>query len=145
MLGEWNRTYGQEGFLQYQLSIPFGAEQQLADIIRAIARSGHRSFLNVFKGMGAGNRAPLSWPHPGFMLSLDFPIKPGIGAFLNGLDERVLDAGGRIYFAKDWTKAHHIPQMYPRLDEWRTIRAKTDPDGVFTSDLARRLELILRG
>ena len=146
LLGEWNRAYGQEGFLQYQFSIPFGAEQQLADIIREIARSGHHSFLNVFKRMGPGNQAPLSWPHPGFMLSLDFPIKAGIGAFLDGLDERVLHAGGRIYFAKDSrAKAHHIPQMYPRLDEWRTVRAKTDPDGVFISDLARRLELIPRG
>jgi decaprenylphospho-beta-D-ribofuranose 2-oxidase len=96
--------------------------------------------------MGPGNRAPLSWPHPGFMLSLDFPIKAGIGAFLDGLDERVLYAGGRIYFAKDSrAKAQHIPQMYSRLDEWRTVRAKTDPDGVFISDLARRLELIPRG
>lgn len=125
LLGEWNRAYGQDGFLQYQFSTPFGAEQQLAEIIRVIARSGHHSFLNVFKRMGAGNRAPLSWPHPGFMLSLDFPIKPGIGAFLDTLDERVLDAGGRLYFAKDSrAKAQHIPQMYPRLDEWRAIRAK---------------------
>jgi len=143
LLGEWNRAYGQDGFWQYQFSTPFGAEQQLAEIIRVIARSGHHSFLNVFKRMGAGNRAPLSWPHPGFMLSLDFPIKPGIGAFLDTLDERVLDAGGRLYFAKDSrTKAQHIPQMYPRLDEWRAIRAKADPGGVFISDLARRLELI---
>jgi decaprenylphospho-beta-D-ribofuranose 2-oxidase len=143
LLGEWNRAYGSEGFLQYQLSIPFGAERQLADIVETIARSGHRSFLNVFKRMGPGNRAPLSWPHPGFMLSLDFPIKDGIGAFLDGLDERVLDAGGRIYFAKDSrAKAHLIPQMYPRLDEWRATRAAADPTGVFISDLARRLELI---
>jgi len=60
--------------------------------------------------MGAGNRAPLSWPHPGFMVSLDFPIKPGIGAFFDSLDERVLDAGGRLYLAKDSrAKARYIP------------------------------------
>jgi decaprenylphospho-beta-D-ribofuranose 2-oxidase len=143
LLGEWNRAYGKQGFLQYQFSIPFGAEQQLAEIIRVIAHSGHHSFLNVFKRMGAGNPAPLSWPHPGFMLSLDFPIKAGIGAFFDNLDEQVLGAGGRLYFAKDSrAKAHLIPHMYPRLDEWRTVRAKADPDGVFMSDLARRLELI---
>lgn len=143
LLGEWSRAYGREGFMQYQFSTPFGAEQQLAHIIRAIAASGHRSFLNVFKRMGASNRAPLSWPHPGFMLSLDFPIKPGIGAFLDGLDERVLDAGGRLYFAKDSrAKARDIPKMYPCLDEWRTIRNNADPGGVFVSDLARRLELV---
>jgi hypothetical protein len=35
------------------------------------------------------------------MLTLDFPIKSGFGAFLDDLDERVLDAGGLLYFAKD--------------------------------------------
>jgi len=33
--------------------------------------------------MGTANPAPLSWPHPGFMLSLDFPVKPCIGAFFD--------------------------------------------------------------
>jgi decaprenylphospho-beta-D-ribofuranose 2-oxidase len=93
--------------------------------------------------MGKGNRAPLSWPHPGFMLSLDFPVRRDIGAFFDSLDERVLDAGGRLYFAKDsCAKAYLIPKMYPRLDEWRAVRAKADPDRVFMSDLARRLELV---
>lgn len=93
--------------------------------------------------MGAGNPAPLSWPHPGFMLSLDFPIKHRLGVFLDELDERVLAAGGRLYFAKDSrANAKHVPEMYPRLDEWRIIRAEADPGGVFVSDLARRLELV---
>jgi len=31
--------------------------------------------------------------------------------------------------------------MYPRIDEWIAVRRKVDPDGVFMSDMARRLEL----
>lgn len=143
MLGEWNRAYGRRGFLQYQFSMPFGAEQQLADAVRAIAHSGHRSFLNVFKRMGPGNPAPLSWPHPGFMLSLDFPLIPGLGDFCTELDQRVLEAGGRLYFAKDSrTTPEMIRVMYPRLGEWRRIRDEVDPERVFVSDLARRLHLI---
>ncbi|MET7767480.1 FAD-binding oxidoreductase [Nocardia sp. NPDC005366] len=143
LLGEWNRAYGRRGFLQYQFSMPFGAEARLADAVRAIARSGHRSFLNVFKRMGPGNPAPLSWPHPGFMLSLDFPLKPGLGRFCSELDQRVLDAGGRLYFAKDSrTTPETIRAMYPRLDEWRAIRDAVDPQRIFASDLSRRLRLI---
>ncbi len=143
LLGEWNRAYGRRGFLQYQFSMPFGAEQQLASAVRAIAHSGHRSFLNVFKRMGAANPAPLSWPHPGYMLSLDFPLKPGLGEFCARLDERVLDAGGRLYFAKDSrTSPELIRTMYPRLEEWRRIRDAVDPERIFASDLARRLHLI---
>ncbi len=143
VVGEWNRAYGPRGFLQYQFSMPFGAEPQLADAVRAIAHSGHRSFLNVFKRMGPGNRAPLSWPHPGFMLSLDFPIAPGLNEFCAELDQRVLDAGGRLYFAKDSrTTPETIRAMYPRLEEWRRIRDDIDPEQIFVSDLARRLHLI---
>ncbi|QLY34578.1 FAD-binding oxidoreductase [Nocardia huaxiensis] len=143
LLGEWNRGYGRRGFLQYQFSMPYGAEQQLADAVRAIAHSGHRSFLNVFKRMGPGNAAPLSWPHPGFMLSLDFPLAPGLGEFCAELDERVLAAGGRLYFAKDSrTTPEMIRAMYPRLEEWRRVRDAVDPERVFVSDLARRLRLV---
>ncbi|MEV6560277.1 FAD-binding oxidoreductase [Nocardia sp. NPDC051756] len=143
LLGEWNRAYGRRGFMQYQFSMPFGAEDQLADTVRAIAHSGHRSFLNVFKRMGPGNQAPLSWPHPGFMLSLDFPLKSGLGEFCADLDRRVLAAGGRLYFAKDSrTTPEMVRAMYPRLDEWRRIRDIADPERVFVSDLARRLRLV---
>ncbi|MFI1913758.1 FAD-binding protein [Nocardia sp. NPDC020380] len=143
LLGEWNRAYGRRGFLQYQFSMPYGAEPQLAAAVKAIAHSGHRSFLNVFKRMGPANPAPLSWPHPGYMLSLDFPLTPGLGEFCARLDQRVLDAGGRLYFAKDSrTTPEMIRAMYPRLGEWRRIRDAVDPERIFVSDLARRLQLI---
>jgi hypothetical protein len=35
--------------------------------------------------------------------------------------------------------------MYPRLDEWRAARRRVDPDGVLSSDLARRLRLLGAG
>ena len=34
-----------------------------------------------------------------------------------------------------------LARMYPRLDDFRELREKIDPDGVFVSDLARRLAL----
>ena len=32
--------------------------------------------------------------------------------------------------------------MYPRIDEWIAVRREVDPDAVFASDMARRLELL---
>ncbi|UJW34450.1 FAD-binding oxidoreductase [Saccharothrix sp. AJ9571] len=142
MLSEWNRGYGSKGFLQYQFSVPFGAEKQLKGLCRRIAESGHYSFLNVFKRMGEANAAPLSWPSPGYMLSVDFPIRGDLGRFCTELDEHVLAAGGRLYTAKDSrTAPETFAKMYPRLEEWRKIRNAVDPEGVFASDMSRRLGL----
>jgi decaprenylphospho-beta-D-ribofuranose 2-oxidase len=142
LFGEWNRAYGSHGFLQYQFSTPPDAHDGLRDILHKVAASGHVSFLNVFKRMGEGNRAPLSYPHPGWMICLDFPIKGGLGRFCDELDEQVLGLGGRLYTAKDSrTTPEAFATMYPRLDEWRKIRNSVDPEGVFASDMSRRLAL----
>lgn len=142
LIGEWNRAYGSQGFLQYQFSVPYGKEDELKKIIKEIAHSGHVSFLNVIKKMGEGNRAPLSYPHPGWLVCLDFPIVDGLGRFCNELDEDVLSFGGRLYTAKDSrTTAETFHKMYPRAKEFRKIRQTVDPEGIFVSDMSRRLEL----
>lgn len=142
LIGEWNRAYGSQGFAQYQFSVPYGREEGLKRIIRKIAHSGHVSFLNVIKKMGEGNRGLLSYPHPGWMVCLDFPIVDGLSRFCTGLDEDVLALGGRLYTAKDSrTTAETFHKMYPRIDEFSKIRQSVDPEGVFASDMSRRLEL----
>ncbi|WP_344686183.1 FAD-binding oxidoreductase [Saccharopolyspora taberi] len=142
MFGEWNRAYGSKGFLQYQFIVPFEEHEALRRLVQRIAESGHVSFLNVLKRMGDSSRAPLSFPVPGWTITVDFPIKDGLHRFCEELDEMVLGAGGRLYFAKDSrTTPEMIQQMYPRLDEWRRIRAAVDPEGIFNSDLSRRLAL----
>ncbi|KQU07978.1 decaprenylphosphoryl-beta-D-ribose oxidase [Rhodococcus sp. Leaf7] len=143
MFGEWNRAYGSAGFLQYQFVVPPTAVEEFTKIIRDIQRSGHYSFLNVFKLFGAGNDAPLSFPIEGWNVCVDFPIKAGLGEFVAELDKRVLEFGGRLYTAKDSrTSAETFHAMYPRIDEWIAIRRSVDPTGVFASDMARRLELL---
>jgi decaprenylphospho-beta-D-ribofuranose 2-oxidase len=143
MFGEWNRAYGSAGFGQYQFVVPTEAVDEFKAIILDIQKSGFYSFLNVFKLFGPGNQAPLSFPIPGWNVCVDFPIKPGLNEFLNGLDKRVLEFGGRLYTAKDSrTTAETFHAMYPRIDEWIAVRRKVDPDGVFASDMARRLELL---
>lgn len=143
LFGEWNRAYGSHGFLQYQFVVPPAAVDEFKRIIADIQQSGHYSFLNVFKLFGQGNRAPLSYPMPGWNVCVDFPIKAGLEEFLKGLDARVLEFGGRLYTAKDSrATAETFHAMYPAIDSWIATRRRIDPHQVFASDLARRLELL---
>ncbi|WP_420108006.1 FAD-binding protein [Mycolicibacter arupensis] len=143
MVGEWNRAYGSAGFAQYQFVVPTEAVDEFKAIMYDIQASGHSSFLNVFKLFGPGNQAPLSFPIPGWNVCVDFQIKSGLNEFLNSLDRRVLEFGGRLYTAKDSrTTAENFHAMYPRIDEWIAIRRQVDPEGIFASDMARRLELM---
>jgi decaprenylphospho-beta-D-ribofuranose 2-oxidase len=142
ILGEWNRGYGPHGFLQYQFVVPFEAEHVIRRTVEMITEARHVSGLNVLKRFGDGNRAPLSFPMRGWTLCVDLPVRPGLGELCDALDELVLDAGGRHYLAKESRATPEVIQRgYPRIDEWRKVRASVDPDGVFASDMSRRLAL----
>jgi decaprenylphospho-beta-D-ribofuranose 2-oxidase len=139
----WQYAYGPAGFAQHQFLVPPDALEEFKAIIRWIQTRGHYSALNVFKLFGPGNRAPLSFPMAGWNVAMDFPNKAGVNEFLNELDDRVMEFGGRVYTAKDSrVSAERFHKMYPLIDEWIAVRRKADPNGVFASDMARRLELL---
>jgi decaprenylphospho-beta-D-ribofuranose 2-oxidase len=144
MIGEWNRAYGTQGFVQWQFAVPFTAEQAMIRIIERLSRERVPSFVNVLKTFGPANDGPLSFPIGGWTLAVDIPTAtPNLPGVLDRLDDEVAEAGGRIYLAKDSRlRPELVPAMYPRLDEWRQTRAQADPDGQLRSDLARRLRLL---
>ncbi|MET0910671.1 MAG: FAD-binding oxidoreductase [Ilumatobacteraceae bacterium] len=144
MVGRWNRLYGRNGFLQYQFVVPFEAVDTLRTIVTKISDEGHASPLTVLKRMGAASGGLLSFPTPGWTLTVDLAAgDSGLPQLVRDLDELVLAAGGRHYLAKD---SHATPEViragYPRLDEWRSIRSRFDPAGMWASDQARRLDLL---
>ncbi len=134
----WNRLYGARGFFQHQCAVPkaaaAGAVQRLLSLT-AEHRQG--SFLVVLKLFGA-RRSPglLSFPMEGATLALDLPNRgEHTRKLLQDMTAEVMQAGGRIYPAKDATmSAEAFRAGYP---EWRRLEALRDPK--IMSDFWRRV------
>lgn len=140
----WNRVYGKRGFVQYQFVLPFeGGAEAMQDILETIARRGFASFLTVLKTFGP-QEGLLAFPMEGYTLALDFPVSPELFPFLTELDQKVQQAGGRIYLAKD---ARMSPEIFAstygeKLSTFQKILARLLPGKSFQSALSQRLQLI---
>lgn len=140
-INNWNRGYGKRGFSQYQFVIPFeNASDILKKVLATINDYGLASFLTVLKVFGEENDFYLSFPKKGYTLAMDFPICPKSLLMFNELDVIIEDAGGRLYLTKDARMSQEFFQnSYPKLDKFREIKNKFDPNNKFSSLQSRRL------
>lgn len=145
-LRRWNRLYGRRGFFQYQCVVPFeGGRESLVRILEAVSRNRRASFLAVLKRFGEADPAQLlSFPRPGYTLSLDIPRDAGkVFPFLDAIDDIVVRSGGRVYLAKDARLSRdRFRAMYPEAEDWLEVKRRVDPENRFRSDLAARLGLL---
>jgi len=142
----WRNAYLPSGFIQYQSFIPKEhARDVFAGQIAYQQEAKLESYLGVMK-RHRPDRFLFSHAVDGYSLALDFKIPKKDWARLEKLCHRmndlVLDAGGRFYFAKDSTLRRADARAYlgdSALATFRDAKRKLDPDDLLTSELARRL------
>jgi decaprenylphospho-beta-D-ribofuranose 2-oxidase len=139
-IGAWNRIYGRRGFLQHQSVLPATrASAALGEILDRVSRHGNASFLAVLKLL-SDSPGVMSFPMDGFTLAIDFPVSPEMFPLLDEIDRIVVQAGGRIYLAKDARQSRETFEAgYPNLARFRDIRRTLRADGRITSRLSERL------
>ncbi|MFJ9685566.1 FAD-binding protein [Streptomyces bacillaris] len=137
------RSTGRSGLVRYRFTVGDGQEEALGRVVRRIAARRCPTLRAGLQRFGAASPGWLSFPAPGWALTVELPAAlPGLGRFLDGLDAEVAAAGGRVCLAQDSRmRPETAAAMYPRLPEFRQLRAELDPTGAFRSDLARRLDL----
>ncbi len=141
-LRHWNRLYGSRGFVQHQCVLPAeDGDRGFMRYFETLTRQGGASFLTVLKDCGAQGRGLLSFPRPGLSFALDLPMRGATTqAFVDALNRHVLEAGGRIYLAKDaLTRREHFVAMEPRLPAFDAVRRTWDPQRRLRSAMSVRL------
>lgn len=141
-VSNWNRLYGPRGLYQHQSAIPeAGAKDTIRLMLYAAQRMGQASFLTVLKRFGdVASPGLLSFPQPGYTLTLDFPNKGESTLQLLGeLDRLTIAAGGRVNPYKDARMSAETFEA--SFSNWRDVEALRDP--VIISDFWKRTALAL--
>ncbi|MHB1843548.1 MAG: FAD-binding oxidoreductase [Deltaproteobacteria bacterium] len=142
----WWRAYGPAGFLQLQPFVPKeAARETFRDLLSLCQAEGLPPYLAVFK---RHRPDPFLLTHAldGWSLAMDFPARDRERLFALGrrLSERVLDVGGKFYFAKDSIlRPLDVERTFgrERLLAFRALKQRLDPEGRFQTALLRRTGL----
>ncbi len=137
--------FGGSGFIQYQSFIPKDAAlDTFTAILQLCQRAGLLSYAGVLK-RHRPDAFLFSHAVDGYSLALDFRVTPRnrvrLVQLAAQLDQLVLDAGGRFYFAKDSTLTRQVVASYlgaPALARFRKLKHKADPHSLLQTDLYRR-------
>ena len=136
--------YRPHGLLEFQPLIPReNALEGISEIFRLCQREGTQSLLCGLK-LHRSDDFFLSYSGAGYSFGIDVARRGRdprrLDRFARGLYEKVIGLGGRIYLAKDELLPRDIfKRMYPAFPEFLRIKRSVDPEGLFASDMYRRL------
>jgi decaprenylphospho-beta-D-ribofuranose 2-oxidase len=141
----WRNAYLPHGFIQHQSFVPAEHARRVFALQVAMQQEERlESYLCVLKRHRRDGFL-LSHAVDGYSLALDFKVTPRNRARLwrlcHRMNDLVLEAGGRFYFAKDSTLRPEDARQFlgGSLDEFLSLKAEVDPHDLLTSDLARRV------
>lgn len=142
----FKNAYGADGIIQYQAFIPAEhARETTATLLEMGRAHGVPNYLSVLKRHRSD---PFLMTHglDGYSLAMDFHLSGGNRARVRQLaremDEVVLAAGGRFYFAKDSTLRPEVVTAFlgpETVAEFRALKQRCDPHGLIETNLWRRL------
>lgn len=145
----WKMAYKPVGLIQYQPFIPKEtARDAFEEILLECNKVALPPYLGVFK-KHRPDKFLLSHAVDGYSLAMDFRVTPGnrndLWNLCSRLDDIVLNAGGRFYFAKDATLTGKNAERYlgsAAIEQLRQLKHRLDPEMRLDSQLARRLNLL---
>ncbi len=142
----WKESYRPGGLIQYQSFVPKDhAVEVFSEQIRLSHKRGMAPYLGVTK-KHIPDDFLISHGVDGYSMALDYKVTKGNRADLwslcHEMDEIVLSAGGRFYFAKDstmreGTAARYLPEE--NLRKFAELKQTCDPEGILSSNLYRRI------
>lgn len=142
----WKWSYKPGGLIQYQSFVPAEtAEACFSAQIELCQKEGLIPWLGVFK-RHRKDAFLMTHSVDGYSLALDFPVtaknRARLWALTAKLNQIVLQAGGRFYFAKDSTLDANSAETYlgaEALQEFARLKQECDPENRLQTDLSKRL------
>ncbi|MBX7133870.1 MAG: FAD-binding oxidoreductase [Fimbriimonadaceae bacterium] len=144
----WKNAYLPHGFIQYQSFVPREASQEVFARQLDCAREAKLEPMLAVLKRHRPDPFLLTWALDGYSLALDFKVTGKNWRKLQDLcwrmNDLVLQAGGRFYFAKDSTLRPQDVHAYlgkDAIEKFRAAKRDLDPEGLLSSSLAERVGL----
>lgn len=142
----WKKSYGKGGLIQYQSFVPKEhAEAVFTKQIEMSQAAGIVPYLAVFK-RHRPDKFLVSHAVDGYSMALDYKVTEKNRTLLwdlcHRMNEEVLRAGGKFYFAKDATlRPSDLEQFLgaETIQRLKSLKQQLDPENILQTDLSRRL------